>query len=327
MGASDLTPFWGFFYLVMAKNLPYFKFITTEWLTGDITFEDLCTQGLFINVCALYWQRDGKLTTDEINRRYKNPELLKSLIGRYIKVKSGFISIKFLDEQFDEFEFISKRNSKNGKSGGRPKTEPNEDLKSGLHNPLEIIDLEKATALSGFQVANQVDSDIKAKKSHIEIDKELDKEIEEDEEKKEEKEIIKKNKEKPTKDIILTELVKIWFEWYEFNFHVKPKYTAIDGVKIKSIRTYLESLIEAKQPLTDELLYDGFKIVLEYSLKHEFVSKNVSLSIIDMKLNEIIALTTKRPNNKSSKQDDAMLEAKRLSELKYNKDNGIRNLE
>lgn len=307
----------------MAKNLPYFKFVTTEWLTGDITFENLDVQGLFINVCALYWQRDGKLTTEEINRRYKNPELLKSLIGSYLKVKSGSISIKFLDEQFGEFEFISKRNSKNGKSGGRPKLEPIKDEKSETHKDLETNDLEKATALSGFEVANQDESEVEAKKSHKEI--EIDKEIEE--EKKEDKEIIKKNKEIPNKDLIFTEMVKIWFDWYEFNFQVKPKFSKVDGTKIKSIRAYLESVISAKQPLTDELLFDGFKIVLEYSLKHEFVSKNVSLQIIEMKLNEIIALTTKRPSNKSSKQDDAMLEAKRISELKYNKDNGIRNLE
>lgn len=139
-------------------------------------------------------------------------------------------------------------------------------------------------------------------------------------------EYIKPETKKP-KDLIFTEMVKIWFDWYEFNFQLKPKFSKVDGIKIKSIRTYLESVISAKQPLTDELLYDGFKIVLEYSLKHEFVSKNVSLQIIEMKLNEIIALTTKRPSNKSSKQDDAMLEAKRISELKYNKDNGIRNLE
>ena len=139
-------------------------------------------------------------------------------------------------------------------------------------------------------------------------------------------EYIKPETKKP-KDLIFTEMVKIWFDWYEFNFQLKPKFSKVDGIKIKSIRTYLESVISAKQPLTDELLFDGFKIVLEYSLKHEFVSKNVSLQIIEMKLNEIIALTTKRPSNKSSKQDDAMLEAKRISELKYNKDNGIRNLE
>lgn len=128
------------------------------------------------------------------------------------------------------------------------------------------------------------------------------------------------------KDLIFTEMVKIWFDWYEFNFHVKPKFNDKDGLKIKSIRTYLEAVISAKQPLTDELLYDGFKIILEYSLKHEFVSKNVSLQIIDMKINEIIALTTKRPNDKNTKQNDAMLEAIRISQQKYNTD-GIRTLD
>lgn len=40
----------------MAKDLPYFKFIVNEWITGDITLEDLNVQGLFINLCAWYWQ-------------------------------------------------------------------------------------------------------------------------------------------------------------------------------------------------------------------------------------------------------------------------------
>ena len=42
----------------MAKNFPYFKFIASEWMTGDIVFESLSVQGLFINICALYWQRN-----------------------------------------------------------------------------------------------------------------------------------------------------------------------------------------------------------------------------------------------------------------------------
>ena len=93
-------------------------------------------------------------------------------------------------------------------------------------------------------------------------------------------------------------MVKIWFDWYEFLI-LGPKFMVkVDGIKIKSIRTYLESVISAKQPLTDELLFDGFKIVLEYSLKHEFVSKNVSLQIIEMKLNEIIGAHNKEPKQK-----------------------------
>ena len=56
----------------MAKNFPYFKFTATEWLTGDIVYESLELQGLFINVCAVYWQRDGKLTIEDLIKRYKD---------------------------------------------------------------------------------------------------------------------------------------------------------------------------------------------------------------------------------------------------------------
>ena len=101
----------------MAKNFPYFKFIATEWLTGDIVYEDFECQGLFINICALYWQRDGKLSIDDINRRYKNESIIQSLSGRFFSVNNGFISISFLDEQLVDANHISKVNSENGKKG------------------------------------------------------------------------------------------------------------------------------------------------------------------------------------------------------------------
>ena len=101
----------------MAKNFPYFKFIATEWLTGDIVYEDFDTQGLFINICALYWQRDGKLSIEDINRRYKNEKVIQILSGRFFSVNDGFISISFLDEQLVDANHISKVNSENGKKG------------------------------------------------------------------------------------------------------------------------------------------------------------------------------------------------------------------
>jgi hypothetical protein len=101
----------------MAKNFPYFKFIATEWLTGDIVYEDFDTQGLFINICALYWQRDGKLSIDDITRRYKNELLIQALSGSFFSVNDGFISISFLDEQLVDANHISKVNSENGKKG------------------------------------------------------------------------------------------------------------------------------------------------------------------------------------------------------------------
>jgi len=119
----------------MATGLPYFKFTPSEWLTGDIVFESFEAQGLFINICALYWQRDGNLTLEGIEMRYKQPTALPSLIGRFISVnESGKISIDFLDIQFEERGFVSKINSDNGKKGGRRKAL--EEIKSEIKRPL-----------------------------------------------------------------------------------------------------------------------------------------------------------------------------------------------
>jgi uncharacterized phage protein (TIGR02220 family) len=90
-------------------------------MTGDIVFECLDTQGLFINICALYWQRNADLSIEDINKRFKNPLQLANLTDRFISVSDNKINIKFLDEQLIEAGHISKTNSINGSKGGRPK--------------------------------------------------------------------------------------------------------------------------------------------------------------------------------------------------------------
>lgn len=105
----------------MAIGLPFFKFNPTEWLTGDIVFESFEVQGLFINICALYWQRNAKVSIEDINKRFNKPKALPKLTDRFFMVIDGFIIIKFLDEQLLERRKISEDNSKNGKKGGRPK--------------------------------------------------------------------------------------------------------------------------------------------------------------------------------------------------------------
>jgi len=107
----------------MTKNFYYFKFIATEWLTGDIVYESFAVQGLFINICALYWQRHGKLSVEEINNRYKNPPELQNLTEKFFQVKKSCIKIKFLDEQLKDTTRISNVNKTNGLKGGRPKKE------------------------------------------------------------------------------------------------------------------------------------------------------------------------------------------------------------
>lgn len=144
----------------MAKGLPYFKFIPTEWLTGDISIESLEAQGLFINICALYWQRDGKLSIDDVNRRFKKPTALAELTDRFILVNDGFLSIKFLDEQLHERHHISCKNSDNGKKGGRPK-----HLKTQVEKPTANRNESGRKAI------------VKPKKANIEEEEELEEEL------------------------------------------------------------------------------------------------------------------------------------------------------
>lgn len=106
----------------MAKELPYFKFNAAEWISGEITLEDLQTQGAFINICAYYWFKSGCLTLTEIKRRLKLKQaVIDSLInGNHIKVDGDQVEISFLKEQFDERGHKSKINSLNGSKGGAP---------------------------------------------------------------------------------------------------------------------------------------------------------------------------------------------------------------
>jgi hypothetical protein len=140
----------------MAKNFPYFKFFPTEWMTGDIVFEDFETQGLFINICALYWQRNADLSIEDINKRFKYPSKLANLTDRFFSLSEDKILIKFLDEQLVDAGHISKTNSLNGSKGGRPKG---------------------AKTLSKKPTANRPQSETKAKKSKEEEEKEKEKEI------------------------------------------------------------------------------------------------------------------------------------------------------
>lgn len=100
----------------MAKDLPYFKFNISEWLTGDITTCSLEAQGLFTNICALYWSREGDLRTSIIEKKFSRVDLMEELIEMgVIKLKDDqmAVSISFLDEQLEERKDLSSKNSKN----------------------------------------------------------------------------------------------------------------------------------------------------------------------------------------------------------------------
>ena len=122
----------------MAKELPYFKFEPAEYLTKDISFCSISAQGLFINICSYYWQRQCSLTLEQISRRFNYPNELNELIKEgIIDVTENNVKIKFLDIQLDDVSRLSNKNSANGSKGGRPKKNPNETQTKPNLNPTE----------------------------------------------------------------------------------------------------------------------------------------------------------------------------------------------
>lgn len=106
----------------MAKELPYFQFEPAEYLTKDISFCTLSAQGLFINICAYYWQRQCELSKEQFLKRLNNPIELEELIKEgVIDLVGNVIKIKFLDEQYKKATNFSKEQSRKGSLGGRPK--------------------------------------------------------------------------------------------------------------------------------------------------------------------------------------------------------------
>ena len=102
----------------MSKRLPYFQFEPAEYLAGDIMFCSYAAQGMFNNICALYWQKDCELKYSQTIKRFGNEELIKELISEnIIKSKNDKITINFLNEQYAKATIKSVINSDNGKKG------------------------------------------------------------------------------------------------------------------------------------------------------------------------------------------------------------------
>lgn len=104
----------------MAKELPYFKFEPSAWENGNIQLCSFEAQGVFMNVCSVYWQRLGdlpyKLAVQKICKG--NATALDSLIEeKIIKLIEGMVCIDFLNEQLAEFENISSKNADNARLG------------------------------------------------------------------------------------------------------------------------------------------------------------------------------------------------------------------
>lgn len=121
----------------MAKELPYFQFEPAEYLTKDISFCTLSAQGLFINICSYYWQRQCDLSKIQFLKRFNYKEEFEELLTEgIIDLEEDKIVIKFLDNQYFNATSKSSINSLNGAKGGRPKKQIETEIKPN-QNPIE----------------------------------------------------------------------------------------------------------------------------------------------------------------------------------------------
>src|SRR6478609_3143326 len=95
----------------MAKDLPFFKFIPSEYNDGEISLCSLAEQGLFTAICSLYWSRETVLEKQFAARKIQGYEeaIFKGLVNSGVLLldvqgDTVFIKIKFLDEQFAELQ-------------------------------------------------------------------------------------------------------------------------------------------------------------------------------------------------------------------------------
>ena len=121
----------------MAKLLPYFKFNSSEWNDGDISFESFEVQGLFISICSLYWSREGDITLSRLKHRLRaDDSTFQALINwNHIKVDNDNVHISFLEEQLEARGLRAEQSRRNGSKGGRPKKNPEETQEKPTSKP------------------------------------------------------------------------------------------------------------------------------------------------------------------------------------------------
>ncbi len=106
----------------MGKHTPFFKFDSSAWLGGSIQFTDLASKGLFIDLCALYWESQKPIKIDtKFKVRIRCDEgTLSDLLGTLsdldiIAQSEHGITIPFLDSLMSDRNEWLKKCSESGK--------------------------------------------------------------------------------------------------------------------------------------------------------------------------------------------------------------------
>lgn len=160
----------------MSKELPFFKFNATEWITGNISYESFELQGAFISVCAEYWNRNNCLTIAEAKLRLRNSNLVDMLIEKkYLKTKKEKLVISFLDNEREEISAKRLKLSESGRKGGLSKAKAS--LKQGSSIKEEDKEEDKESIYRSFAHLSITNADVEkllTKYSIDDIDEVLD---------------------------------------------------------------------------------------------------------------------------------------------------------
>lgn len=138
----------------MSKRLPYFQFEPAAYFAKDIQLCSLAAQGLFMNICAIYWQRECRLTLTQINKRFNHPELIQELIEeRVINICDDIVEISFLDKQYQNAMGISNERSIAGQKSAEIKR-----IRKEIMTRLEFIAEQTNTSIDDLQQEFNINS-------------------------------------------------------------------------------------------------------------------------------------------------------------------------
>lgn len=123
----------------MAEEFPYFRFTPQEWQNGSISLLSFDHKGLFSDIMSYYWVKDCSVTKEMLELKFKGEkELLEDLYKYVIEYdeETDFITIGFLDDQFDMLSELRKSRQMAGRKGGKhrsskPKAKPKQSKSSG----------------------------------------------------------------------------------------------------------------------------------------------------------------------------------------------------
>ena len=112
------------------KFLSYYKFTPAKWISGSITLCSYEAKGIFIDICALYWAREGILKeayVEQIFNKCSTSVKQELFDAEVISYREGLLQIDFLEEQLNSFEGISEKRAEAGRKSAesRKKSEQN----------------------------------------------------------------------------------------------------------------------------------------------------------------------------------------------------------